>query len=90
MCSRCTRTLASPWSHLSMCCRLGAIPIRARCVERTNAVLPCIGPAMATRWSVLAVIDNLVKGAAGQAVQNMNIMFGLPETTGLEMLALVP
>ncbi len=39
---------------------------------------------------VLAVIDNLVKGAAGQAVQNMNIMFGLPETTGLEMLALVP
>ena len=33
---------------------------------------------------VLSVIDNLVKGASGQAVQNMNIMFGLPETTGLE------
>lgn len=32
---------------------------------------------------VLAVIDNLVKGAAGQAVQNMNIMFGLEETSGL-------
>jgi N-acetyl-gamma-glutamyl-phosphate reductase len=32
---------------------------------------------------VLSVIDNLVKGAAGQAVQNMNIMFGLPETEGL-------
>jgi N-acetyl-gamma-glutamyl-phosphate reductase len=39
---------------------------------------------------VLVVIDNLVKGASGQAVQNMNIMFGLPEITGLEMLALVP
>lgn len=39
---------------------------------------------------VLSVIDNLVKGAAGQAVQNMNIMFGLPETTGLEGLALLP
>jgi N-acetyl-gamma-glutamyl-phosphate reductase len=39
---------------------------------------------------VLSVIDNLVKGAAGQAVQNMNIMFGLPETTGLESLALLP
>jgi N-acetyl-gamma-glutamyl-phosphate reductase len=39
---------------------------------------------------VLAVIDNLVKGASGQAVQNMNIMFGLPERTGLEMLALMP
>lgn len=33
---------------------------------------------------VTSVIDNLVKGAAGQAVQNMNLMFGLPETMGLE------
>jgi len=39
---------------------------------------------------VLSVIDNLVKGAAGQAVQNMNIMFGLPETLGLDGLALLP
>jgi N-acetyl-gamma-glutamyl-phosphate reductase len=39
---------------------------------------------------ILAVIDNLVKGAAGQAVQNMNIMFGLPEATGLEQVALLP
>jgi N-acetyl-gamma-glutamyl-phosphate reductase len=39
---------------------------------------------------VLSVIDNLVKGAAGQAVQNMNLMFGLPETQGLRQPALVP
>ena len=39
---------------------------------------------------VLSVIDNLVKGAAGQAVQNMNIMFGLNERLGLEQVALVP
>ena len=39
---------------------------------------------------VLSVIDNLVKGASGQAVQNMNLMFGLPETTGLEHVAVVP
>jgi len=39
---------------------------------------------------VLSVIDNLVKGAAGQAVQNMNIMFGLPEVTGLQQVALLP
>ncbi len=39
---------------------------------------------------VLSVIDNLVKGAAGQAVQNMNLMFGLPETTGLDGIALLP
>jgi N-acetyl-gamma-glutamyl-phosphate reductase len=39
---------------------------------------------------VLAVEDNLVKGAAGQAVQNMNIVFGLPEGRGLEQVALLP
>ena len=35
---------------------------------------------------VTAVIDNMVKGAAGQAIQNMNLLFGLPETTGLDMI----
>jgi N-acetyl-gamma-glutamyl-phosphate reductase len=39
---------------------------------------------------VLSVIDNLMKGAAGQAVQNMNIMFGLPESTALELVPLLP
>jgi len=39
---------------------------------------------------VLSVIDNLVKGAAGQAVQNMNLMMGFDETTGLEGIALLP
>jgi len=39
---------------------------------------------------VLAVEDNLVKGAAGQAVQNMNLMFDLPETTGLTAPAVLP
>jgi N-acetyl-gamma-glutamyl-phosphate reductase len=39
---------------------------------------------------VLSVIDNLVKGAAGQAVQNMNLMFNLNEKQGLETIALYP
>ena len=39
---------------------------------------------------VLVVQDNLVKGAAGQAVQNMNLMFGLSETTGLNIVSLMP
>jgi len=39
---------------------------------------------------VLSVIDNLVKGAAGQAVQNMNLMFGFNEETGLKTVALYP
>jgi N-acetyl-gamma-glutamyl-phosphate reductase len=39
---------------------------------------------------VIAVEDNLVKGAAGQAIQNMNLMFGLPETTGLTAPPVLP
>ncbi len=42
--------------------------------------------AHAGRLILVSVIDNLVKGAAGQAVQNMNVMFGLPETQGLTFL----
>ncbi len=38
----------------------------------------------------LGVIDNLVKGAAGQAVQALNVLFGLPETTGLEQYPIAP
>lgn len=39
---------------------------------------------------VLSVIDNLTKGASGQAVQNMNIMFGFAENAGLDIVALLP
>jgi N-acetyl-gamma-glutamyl-phosphate reductase len=39
---------------------------------------------------VMSVIDNLVKGAAGQAIQNMNIMFNFDEDTGLKQLGLIP
>lgn len=37
--------------------------------------------------AIISVIDNLLKGASGQAVQNMNLLFGLPETTGLKLKA---
>ena len=52
--------------------------IHVRFDERTGRIL------------VLSVIDNLVKGAAGQAIQAFNVVFGLPETTGLEQLPLAP
>lgn len=42
------------------------------------------------RLIVMSAIDNLVKGAAGQAIQNMNIMFGLPEQQGLDFLPVYP
>ena len=46
--------------------------------------------ATSKKYVVLAVIDNLVKGAAGQAIQNMNLMFGLNETTGLNAPGMMP
>ena len=42
------------------------------------------------RVIMMGAIDNLVKGAAGQAVQNMNLLFGLPENLGLEMPPVFP
>jgi N-acetyl-gamma-glutamyl-phosphate reductase len=42
------------------------------------------------RAIVVSTLDNLVKGSAGQAIQNMNLMLGFPETTGLEQIALFP
>ena len=52
-------------------------------------VYPTIDPR-AGRLIVISAIDNLVKGGSGQAVQNMNLMLGLPETTGLETPAIYP
>jgi N-acetyl-gamma-glutamyl-phosphate reductase len=46
--------------------------------------------AAANKYVVLSVEDNLVKGAAGQAIQNMNLMFGLDETAGLEAPGMMP
>lgn len=42
------------------------------------------------RLIVISCIDNLIKGAAGQAIQNMNLMLGIPETIGLEALSIYP
>ena len=42
------------------------------------------------RIIMMGALDNIVKGAAGQAVQNMNLLFGLPETEGLELVPMFP
>ena len=52
--------------------------VNFRIDKRTNRII------------MMGAIDNIVKGAAGQAVQNMNLMFGLPENTGLEMVPMFP
>jgi len=62
-----------------------------RSVRGTNRLqLAVCQPQGGDTVVVLAAEDNLVKGAAGQAVQNMNIMFGLSETSGLELIAALP
>ena len=45
---------------------------------------------IAGRAIIVSALDNLTKGASGQAVQNMNVMLGFPETTGLDQVALFP
>lgn len=62
-----------------------------RTVKGTNLCrLAVYRPQGRRKVVVTSVIDNLTKGAAGQAIQNMNLRFGLPETLGLELIALLP
>ena len=62
--------------------RLRAHPPRTADVARTN-YCDLTARVVKSRIVVLSAIDSMVKGAAGQAIQNMNIMFGLDETVGL-------
>lgn len=61
-------------------------PISLKQVVGTNKALLQL-EQQGDRLVIHCAIDNLLKGAAGQAVQNMNLVFGLPETTGLELKA---
>ncbi|HYK83214.1 MAG TPA: N-acetyl-gamma-glutamyl-phosphate reductase [Gemmatimonadales bacterium] len=63
----------------------GALPSLKDVVYRNRVALgvAAVAHVRRPRLTVIAAIDNLVKGAAGQAIQNMNVMLGLPETLGL-------
>jgi len=68
----------------------GSMP-ETRSVRASNVARIAVHrPGNADMVTVLVVEDNLVKGAAGQAVQNMNLMFGLPETAGLTAAPVLP
>lgn len=70
---------------------LGSSPAQTRFVSGSNYCdIGWVVDKRVGRVVVMAALDNLIKGAAGQAVQNMNLMFGFPETMGLEMIAEVP
>jgi N-acetyl-gamma-glutamyl-phosphate reductase len=64
--------------------------VRAANLCRIAVHRPPEGRGRAETLVVLSVIDNLMKGASGQAVQNMNLMFGLPEASGLSQVPVVP
>lgn len=68
----------------------GVFP-ETRSVRGSNQIRIALHHQVETAYLTLIVVqDNLVKGAAGQAVQNMNIMFNLAENTGLEVVPLLP
>ena len=67
-----------------------AIPQTQMVRGSNNCVLNVFEDRIPGRATVIAVIDNLVKGSSGQAIQNMNLMFGFEETLGLEQVALFP
>ncbi len=68
----------------------GSLP-ETRSVRGANQLRIALHQQADSRYlTVIVVQDNLVKGAAGQAIQNMNIMFGLDENSGLQVLPLLP
>jgi N-acetyl-gamma-glutamyl-phosphate reductase len=76
-----------PFVHVA---KKGVLP-QTQNVRGSNYVQIGVFPdRIKNRAIVISVLDNLVKGSAGQAIQNMNLMFGLPEVAGLEQLALFP
>jgi len=76
-----------PFVHVA---NKGVIP-QTQNVRGSNYVqVGVVADRIKNRAIVISVLDNLVKGSAGQAIQNMNLMLGLPETTGLEQIALFP
>ncbi|WP_339713885.1 N-acetyl-gamma-glutamyl-phosphate reductase [uncultured Sneathiella sp.] len=68
----------------------GAVPQTQMVRGSNNCVINVFADRIKGRATVIAAIDNLVKGSSGQAVQNMNLMFGLEETLGLEQAPLFP
>jgi N-acetyl-gamma-glutamyl-phosphate reductase len=76
-----------PFVHVA---KKGVLPQTQNVRGSNYAQIGVFADRIKNRAIVISVIDNLVKGSAGQAIQNMNLMLGLPETTGLEQIALFP
>jgi N-acetyl-gamma-glutamyl-phosphate reductase len=71
-------------------CRAGRFPDLSSVVGSNFCDIGVTVDKRTGRLIIVSVIDNLIKGASGQAIQNMNLMSGLPEWTGLPLVALYP
>jgi N-acetyl-gamma-glutamyl-phosphate reductase len=78
---------AEPFVHLLPA---GVAPATRMVRGSNHVVINVFADRVPGRAIVIAAIDNLVKGSSGQAIQNFNLMFGLPETMGLEQAPLFP
>jgi N-acetyl-gamma-glutamyl-phosphate reductase len=77
----------APFVHVA---KKGVLPQTQNVRGSNFAQIGVFADRIKNRAIVISALDNLVKGSAGQAIQNMNLMFGFPETTGLEQIALFP
>ena len=68
----------------------GVLPATQYVRGSNRVMLGVVPDRVPGRVILMSTLDNLVKGSAGQAVQNFNLMFGLPETTGLEQVTMFP
>jgi N-acetyl-gamma-glutamyl-phosphate reductase len=68
----------------------GAVPATRHVRGSNYCLLGVFADRLPGRAILVSTLDNLVKGSSGQAIQNMNVMFGLPETLGLEQQPLFP
>jgi N-acetyl-gamma-glutamyl-phosphate reductase len=88
----CTSILAArykdePFVHLAPA---GVIPSTQFVRGSNNVMLAAYADRLPGRVILVSTLDNLVKGSAGQAIQNFNLMFGRAETAGLQQVALFP
>lgn len=76
-----------PFVHVA---RKGMMPQTQNVRGSNHVQIGVFADRIKSRAIVISTLDNLVKGSAGQAIQNMNLMFGFAETAGLEQIALFP
>jgi N-acetyl-gamma-glutamyl-phosphate reductase len=76
-----------PFVHVA---KKGVLPQTQNVRGSNHVQIGVIADRIKNRAIVISTLDNLVKGSAGQAIQNMNLMFWFPETAGLEQIALFP